>query len=134
MGEYQDPPLRLTIQGLRWLSDEWESWTGDTPEFSLHGTDIAGSVAAEVLGALRREAVLRLDMWLLRLVEGRAALDFEAPNWPTETDLASLIKEAEGVAEILRVLRELAPEIVDDDDDDPESEPTPEPEASDRVG
>lgn len=117
MSDYQDPPLRLAVAGLRWLGDQWQT-VGDEPaQLDLHGTDNDDDQAT-ILRALRRIAAGRLDMNLLALAAGREALDFDAPNAPTEDDMRGLVQHAESVLGALRALVQLAPELIPEDDDD----------------
>lgn len=117
MSEYQDPPLRLSIEALRWMGDEWES-TGEKPApFDLWGTD-SDSDSAEILRLLRRAASQRLQVQLLALITGHDGLEFDSPNAPTESDLDGLIQHATHVLESLRALKQLAPELIDDADEE----------------
>jgi hypothetical protein len=114
MSEYQDPPLRLSIEALRWMGDEWES-TGEIPApFDLWSTD-SDSDSAAILRLLRRAASQRLHLSLLALAAGHGALEFDSPNAPTESDLDELVQHATHVLENLRVLKQLAPEVLDDE-------------------
>lgn len=127
MTEYQDPPLRFTIDGLRWMGDEWEP-TGFPPvPFDVWSTD-ADEDSSAILRGLRKIAARRLAMSLLALSAGHQALDFDAPNAPTEDDMQELITHAEHVLINLRALKQLAPEVIDDDGGD--EEPSPEPAGS----
>lgn len=135
MSEYHDPPLRLLVQALRWDGADWGTRfaTDDPVEIRLHGTDSDGDQMA-VLRALRREAVRRTFMHIAKLGLLWEALDFDRPDWPTTADLSGLVECADTAAKLARVLRELAPEVTDDDEggDDPEPDPVPEtPEAVD---
>jgi hypothetical protein len=134
MSEYQDPPLRLLIQGLRWDGEDWSTRlaTDEPIEFRLHGTDSEGDEQT-VLRALRSDAVRRFAMHIFGLVGAWDALDFDRPDWPTTADLSRLVEKADTVATLARVLRELAPEIIDDDDDDDEPEQDPEPETPEKA-
>lgn len=117
MTEYIDPPLRLTVEGLRWLGDEFTSTGDGSAGIDLLSTD-ADEDAVAVLRALRRIAAKRLWMALAAASISQDALDFDAPNAPTEDNLKELtghIKRALAAAE---VLTHLAPEIDDGDDPD----------------
>lgn len=127
MADYQDPPLRLTIEGLRWMGDEFEP-LGTSGVMSLYGTD-SDEDSSAVLRALRRILARRLSLSTPGLAVTFSALDFDAPNAPTEDDVNDLIGIAERIVDDLRALKELSPEVIDDDDDgdDEPTEPEPDP-------
>lgn len=114
MSEIEEPPLRLTIQGLRWLGEEFEP-VGEAVPFDLFSTDAGDS--ATILRLLRQNALMRADMSLLGVSAKRESLDFNSPNHPTEEDLDEMLQHAERLLAALRVLRELSPEVVPDDED-----------------
>jgi hypothetical protein len=130
--ESPKPPLRLTIEGLRWLGEDFES-TGETPAtLDLMDTDSADSEAGQIHDLmwtmLVRHAVLALEgvgvLW--------NALDFTAPNRPTETDIEGVVERTERALGAMRALKQLAPEVIEGDDDegdegDDPPEPAPEP-------
>jgi hypothetical protein len=124
MSEYQDPPLRLQIQGMRWLGDDFKP-VGPAASMDLYATD-TDEDSTTALRALRRLLVKRLQLSIPLLSVHFADLDFEAPNFPTEIDLDGLVQHAERIVDDLRALRELASEVVPDDDDDGGGEPEPE--------
>ena len=37
--ELHDPPLRITVEGLRWDGESWER-SGNWATFEMHGTDV----------------------------------------------------------------------------------------------
>lgn len=127
MAEYHDPPLRLTIEGLRWLGDTWGSWGEPAGEIDLLSTDTPTDEAAQILRLLRTVAVRRLRMQFTALGLGLEALDFDSPNAPTEHDVQPLIDHATAVLGSLNVLKNLAAEIVDDDDGEGDPDPEPDP-------
>lgn len=117
MAEYHDPPLRLAIEGLRWMGVDWQSAGDKAAALDVYGTDTDEDAVA-VLRALRRIAARRLDMALMALAAERDSLDFDAPNAPTENDLASMVDYAEKALAALMALKQLAPEVIGEDEDD----------------
>jgi hypothetical protein len=115
--DFQEPPLRLTVEGMRWMGDEFEP-VGTSGVVSLYGTDVGGEDASTVLRALRRILAQRLRLLIPVLAVSFGDLDFDAPNAPTEDDVSELLGHAERIVEDLRALRELSPEVIDDDGDD----------------
>lgn len=113
MSELQDPPLRMTIEGMRWLGDEWKS-TGTSAAVELYATDTGD--CAEILRLLRSHLAHRLDMLSQGLLLNIQALDFDAPNAPTESDMRGIEAIARTVLTTIEGLRELAPEVVDEDE------------------
>jgi hypothetical protein len=119
MSELHDPPLRITVEGLRWMGEEWEIIE---PGASIHFHNTAsGDLKGGQLIRLMREAVYeRVPLLLGLLVTTWESLDFDAPNPPTEDDLRQLVAQTERLREAFAVLKQLAPEVLPDDD---ESEP-----------
>jgi hypothetical protein len=120
--DFQEPPLRLTVEGMRWMGDGFEP-VGTSGVVDLYGTDVGGQDAATVLRALRRILAQRLALVIAVLSVSFADLDFDAPNAPTEEDVIELLGHAQRIVADLEALRELSPEVVDDDDDDDDGQP-----------
>jgi hypothetical protein len=114
VSEAQDPPLRLTIEGLRWMGDEWKP-TGTSATVDIHGTDTGDG--AEILRLLRAHLARRLQMLWAGVSLDLDALDFDSPNAPTESDMMNLEAKARIVLNAIEGLRELAPEVMADDDE-----------------
>lgn len=115
MTEAQDPPLRLTIEGLRWMGDEWKP-TGTSATVDILGTDTGDG--AEILRLLRAHLARRLQMLWFGVSADLDALDFDSPNAPTESDMIALEAKTRIVLNAIEGLRELAPEILAEGDDD----------------
>ena len=122
MSDFQEPPLRLTVAGLRWGGEDWEP-EGTSGTISLYGTDYSDEEIA-VLRSLRGIAVQRVTMNIASLALRFDGLDFDAPNAPTTDDVKPLIESAEHLTEALRVLTELSPEVLPDEDEDEDEEVT----------
>lgn len=119
MGELHDPPLRLTIDGLRWAGGDqadagsWES-NGTPGTVSFFGTDHDEDSIA-LLRLLRRMLVKRTGHMITVLAVRFDALDWDAPNPPTTSDLSGLVALLDTLGDQFRALHELAPEVIDDD-------------------
>jgi len=126
MSELHDPPLRITVEGFRWPgSGDW-CLSGRPASFDLLGTD--AGVPAEILLLLRGQLATRLQTMVAMLSVKVADLDFDAPNAPTDDDIVALETTAQTVLATIEALREMAPEVVDDDDTDEDPEdPEPDP-------
>lgn len=125
MADYQDPPLRLRIEGMRWMGDAFEP-VGTSAEVTLYGTD-SDEDAVAILRHLRAHVAQRLDLTIPALALLYGELDFTAPNAPTEQDVEPLVGHARRLLADLEALRELAAEVVDDDDDEGDDDRGPEP-------
>lgn len=128
MSELHDPPLVLSVEAMRWMGDEWKPNGEGAASIKIHSTDNGEALGGQLIRLLRATVNERLKILIPMLHLTYEHLDWDAPNPPTEDDLAQLVAQGECVVEALRVLKQLAPEVIDDDEDDDESDPEPSPE------
>lgn len=109
--ELQEPPLRITVAGMRWYGDDWKVESeGATMDF--HSTDNI-EATGELLQVLRKLAVKRANALMAVLGLTWEALDWDRPDAPMEADMGQLVFQGESLLEALRVLRELAPQLIE---------------------
>lgn len=113
--ELQEPPLRITVAGLRWYGEDWVAEShGATIDF--HSTDRPDG-CDELLRVLRALAVKRANVLMALLGLTWEALDWDRPDSPMEADLEQLVAQLRSLGEVVAVLRELAPQLIKDEDD-----------------
>lgn len=94
----------------------------------VYSTDQGEQLGGQLIRLMRATVLERVPLLLALLVQTWSALEWDAPNPPTESDLAQLVTQVERVHEALAVLKQLSPEVIDDDDDDAAPEdPEPQP-------
>lgn len=119
--ELTEPPLRLTIEGLRWTGEEFDRMGDEPAGLTLHGTD-GGSTEGQILRLLRSHASGNLSIQIGLAYMTHDRLDFDAPNGPTEDDIGDLIGHLERALATAKVLKQLAPEITIEHPEDDEEE------------
>lgn len=117
--ELQEPPLRITVAGMRWYGDEWKV-EGDGATIDFHGTDGTDG-PAELLSVLRALTVKRVQALLTVLALTWDGLDWDRPDSPIESDLDQLVAQVDGVSEAIYVLRELAPQLIEPEENSPDA-------------
>jgi hypothetical protein len=130
MSELHEPPLVLSVEAKRWMGDEWKTIGEGAATIEIHSTDQGETNGGQLIRLLRATVNERLKILIPMLLVTYEHLDWEAPNPPTEADLGRLVARAERVTEALRVLKQLAPEVIQDDDEDGDRDQEPGPEPS----